>query len=282
MHLRRILTQHPVAAYFAITFAISWTGAFLVASPYLLTHRDLPKLTAILMFPAMLLGPSIASFVLTPIIDGKDGVRLLLSRMFRVRFPVRWYAVLLLPPLFVLTVLLILKTLISPSYAPNFFGLGILFGVPAGYLEEIGWTGYAFPKMRSPQNALGPSVFLGLLWSAWHLPVINFLGTATPHGSYWFPFFLVFTVAMTAMRVLISWAYSNTDSVFLSQLMHISSTGTLVIFSAPRVTPVQEVIWYGVYALTLWIAVTIVVMVLGKPLCPTPFYSFARGQSGGI
>src|SRR6266849_1858527 len=40
-------------------------------------------------------------------------------------------------------------------------------------------------------------------WASWHLPVINYLGTATPHGAYWYAFFLAFTVAMTAMRVLI-------------------------------------------------------------------------------
>jgi hypothetical protein len=44
-------------------------------------------------------------------------------------------------------------------------------------------------------------VWLGLLWSAWHLPVIDYLGVATPHGEYWLPFFLAFALAMTAMRV---------------------------------------------------------------------------------
>jgi membrane protease YdiL (CAAX protease family) len=85
--------------------------------------------------------------------------------------------------------------------------MGVLFGVPAGLLEEIGWTGFAFPRKSSRHNPLGASILLGLLWSLWHLPVVNYLGTATPHGAYWFPFFLVFAFAMTAMRVLISWAF---------------------------------------------------------------------------
>jgi CAAX protease family protein len=123
--------------------------------------------------------------------------------------------------------------------------MGLLFGVPAGYLEEIGWMGYAFPKMRSQNNALAPSILLGLLWSAWHLPVIDYLGTATPHGAYWLPFFLTFTAAMTAIRVLISWTYSNTNSVLLAQLLHMSSTGALVIFSAPRLRgwARSDVVW---------------------------------------
>jgi uncharacterized protein len=258
--------RHPVAAYFALTYAISWVGALLVAAPHLLHHEPLPKMTGILMFPVMLLGPSLTGTVLTRIVDGKDGVRDLFSRMFRARFPIRWYAALLIPPILVLTVLFFLETYVSSSYAPNLFLMGILFGVPAGYLEEIGWMGYAFPKMRSQNNALAPSILLGLLWSIWHLPVIDYLGTATPHGAYWFPFFLTFTAAMTAIRVLISWTYSNTNSVLLAQLFHMSSTGALVIFSAPHLTAGQEALWFGLYALALWLAVLIVVKTSGKRL----------------
>ena len=258
--------RHPVATYFALTFTISWVGALLVAAPHLMRHKPLPKMTGILMFPAMLLGPSIAGIVLSRVVDGKDGVRDLYSRIFRGRFPTPWYATLLIPPILVLTVLFALKTFVSPSYAPNLFLMGILFGVPAGYLEEIGWMGYAFPKMRSQNDALAPSILLGLLWSIWHLPVIDYLGTATPHGAYWFPFFLTFTAAMTAIRVLISWTYSNTNSVLLAQLFHMSSTGALVIFSAPRLTPKQEVLWFGLYTLALWLAVVVVVKIFGKRL----------------
>jgi membrane protease YdiL (CAAX protease family) len=261
-----IIRRYPVVTYFALTFLISWTGALAVAAPHLIRDEPLPKMTGILMFPVMLLGPSFAGVVLTRIVDGKGGLRVLFSQMFRAWVPLRWYTPLLLPPVLVLTVLLILERFVSPVYAPNRFFMGILFGIPAGFLEEIGWMGYAFPKMRSESNGLVPSILLGLLWAVWHLPVINYLGTATPRGAYWLPFFLAFSLAMTGMRVLIAWIYTNTKSVLLVQLMHVSSTGSLVLFSAARVTAAQEAMWYALYGTALWIAVGIVVKTFGRRL----------------
>jgi hypothetical protein len=259
------LRRHSVGVYFALTYAVSWLGALVVVAPYLLRGEPVPKMAGLLMFPAMLIGPSLVGFVLTWITDGKNGVKDLFSRMRRVRIPVRWYGALLIPPALILTVLVLLKTLVSTVFTPNYFLIGLLFGVPAGFFEEIGWMGYAFPRM-SKDSSLAPALLLGLLWAVWHLPVVDYLGTTTPHGAFWFPYFVAFGAAMTAMRVVIAWFYVSTKSVLLAQVMHISSTGSLVIFSPARVTPAQETFWYSVYAIALWIVVAAVAVRWGKQL----------------
>jgi CAAX protease family protein len=258
--------RHAVLVYFLLTYAVSWSGAFLVAAPYLLRRRPVPMLAGLIMFPVMLVGPAFSGIFLARFYDGKSGLQDLFARMRRLRFPSRWYAALLIPPAAILAVLFALRTFVSSVYSPNRFFIGLSFGLLAALFEEIGWMGFAFPRMRRPRNALGPAILLGLLWSCWHIPVINYLGTATPHGAYWLRFFLAFAAVMTAMRVIICWTYANTQSVALAQLLHASSTGFLVVLSPSRVNPVQEAFWYFVYAVALWVVVLIVASVYRKSL----------------
>ena len=260
-----VLERHPVAAYFAITFAVSWGGALAVAAPGLIRGAGISNTTGMVMFPAMLLGPLASGILMSRVTGGREGTKDLFDRIRRWRVGLRWYAVLLIPPATILLILFLLERLLSPSFRPNQFWMGVAFGVPAGICEEIGWTGFVFPKMRAQQSALGAAVGLGILWGVWHLPVINFLGAAVPHRQYWFLFFLGFTLAMSAMRVLIAWIYTNTNSVLLAQLMHISSTGALVVFSPP-VSPLRETMWYALYGCLLWLMVGTVVAARGRQL----------------
>jgi membrane protease YdiL (CAAX protease family) len=178
----------------------------------------------------------------------------------------RWLAALAIPPGLVLGVLLGMCLLVSPVFVPNHFWIGATFGCAAGLLEEIGWTGFAFPMMRLRRSAVGAGIILGLIWSLWHLPVIDFLGSATPHGPYLVRFFLAFVAVMTAMRILICWVYANTGSLLLAQMLHASSTGALAVLGPSRVTARQEATWYSVYALFLWIVVAVITKRVGRDL----------------
>lgn len=260
-----IIRRHPITSYFSFTYAISWAGAFAIAVPYLVRGKAVPLIPGLMMFPVMLLGPSIAGIAMTWVSQGTQGLRMLCRRMRRLG-STRWIATFLIPPGLVFAVSFALKTFVSSRFAPNLFPMGVVFGTMAGFFEEIGWTGFAFPTMRLNQKPCRAAVSLGLLWAAWHIPVIDHLGSAVPHGQYWIPFFLSFTAAMTAMRVLTCWVYANTESVLLAQMLHASSTGALAVFSPAHVTAGQEAFWYAMYAVLLWAAVVIVVANYGTAL----------------
>ena len=72
-----------------------------------------------------------------------------------------------------------------------------------------------------------------MLWGLWHLPVVDSLRAASPHGRYWPEYFAAFIAVLAAIRVLIAWTYVHTGSLRMDQLLHASSTGFLVILSAP-------------------------------------------------
>lgn len=263
--LRAFVQRHPVIAYFGMTYLISWGGALLVVAPKLLQGKPISQVDGLLMFPVMLLGPSVTGITLTAIAEGRSGLRRLFARMGRWRVGV-WYLVLLVPPVLVLATLFSLRTVISLVFTPSFALFSIFYGILPGFVEEIGWMGFVYPRMKTGRSPLASALILGVLWGLWHLPVIDFLGAAYPHGVYLLPMVCAFVVAMTAMRVLIVWVYSNTGSLLLAQLLHTSSTASLAIFSPALVSPAQEPLWYAVYAVALWVVVALVVVAYGRQL----------------
>ncbi len=145
MRIKKIVQQHPATSYFIITFILSWLGAFILIAPKLFGGRPIAKFDGILMFPIMIIGPAAAGIILTAVTEGKTGLQNLRLRMGKWKVPVKWYIIaMLIPPCLIITVLLLLKHFVSPVFAPNFFVFGFLFGIPAGFFEEIGWDGFCF------------------------------------------------------------------------------------------------------------------------------------------
>jgi membrane protease YdiL (CAAX protease family) len=257
MKIKSLVNRYPALAYFVLTFFISWLLAFLVVAPRLFDGRPIEKMAGLMMFPLMLVGPFITGVILTGILNGKAGIKALFARMGRYNVGRRWYWLLLLPPVAISAVLFFLNQIYPHHFTPNYFFIGILFGIPAGLMEEIGWSGFALPYLQRKLSVFQSAIMLGLVWGAWHLPVINFLGSATPHGSYLLPFSIAFILAMSAIRTFICYIYSQTGSLILTQLFHIMSTGSLVVLGPSPITPGREFLWYFTYGIVLWLLILI-------------------------
>lgn len=254
------LRRHALAAYFGLTFLVSWGGAFALLAPKELRGETIPTWYGLISFPVMLLGPALSGIVLTAAIDGRAGLRELSERLRRWRLGIREYAAVLIPPAVMLAVLVLLSVGVSPVFRPHLFLLGGLFGPIAGFLEEIGWTGFAFPRLQARLGSLRGGILLGLVWGLWHAPIVDYLGAASPHGAWLVPFFLGFVAVLTPMRVLIGWLASRARSVLLAQLMHASLTGFLAMISPAAVSPAQEAVWYLVYGAVLGLLVLAVAL----------------------
>jgi membrane protease YdiL (CAAX protease family) len=264
MLLVRLVRRWPLLSYFLVAYAASAGALAVIGWPRFDGTNGRPVLSLI-MFPLIVVTVGLAGLVLTSVCDGSKGLRQLRSQMTRWRLG-RWWFVLFVPPLGIVGVLSALRVFISPTYAPQFLALGILAGIVAGFFQEIGWTGFAYPRMRARTGALGGAILLGVLWAAWHFPVVDSLGVASPHGPALPAFFASFVALLVAMRVLIAWLYINTGSLLGAQMLHASSTGFLVVLGAPAVSAAQEALWYLVYAGVLWVMVGVVVATFGRSL----------------
>jgi membrane protease YdiL (CAAX protease family) len=197
--------RHPLIAFFALAYAITWALVPLVSISF--------------AFPVLgLFGPALAAIAVTAIVEGSSGVKALLGRAVQWRAGWPWYVVAVGLPIALGLAVAGLHRLMggSANAGPGdpLALIAILALLVVG--EEIGWRGFALPRLQARFGALGASLVLGVLWAAWHLA-----NTAIPgleRYGYAFPAFALFVVAQT---VLFTWIANHTrGSVLLAWLFH--------------------------------------------------------------
>ncbi|MGW8226236.1 MAG: CPBP family intramembrane glutamic endopeptidase [Anaerolineales bacterium] len=269
MKIIDLIHRLPVASYFLMVYIIAWGGCILGVGAKFMDGIELELNDALPIVIFMLGAPSLVGLAWTYICDGKQGLRDLFSRMKKWKVPGRWYATLLIFPVLILIVLILLSLLVTPDLSPTFFSFGILMGLLAGFLEEIGWMGFAYPKMRMRLSFLRAGIYLGLIHALWH-SIAYFLSSYNSFGGNWLPYFTGFFVFLVALRIIIAWVYENTGSVLLTQLMHASSTGFLAILVPSINSNETWPIFYAVYAIGLWLVAGFIIMRNEKKLVNQP------------
>jgi membrane protease YdiL (CAAX protease family) len=274
--LRAFVRVHPLLAYFAITLVISWVGVLLVVA---LGPGRLP-VTVEQFAPyrlfwglAMVAGPTLSGLLMTGLVDGKAGLRDLLSRLVKWRVGARWYAIALLSAPFALAVVLLPFSLASADFRPAIIttdakvGLllaGVGAGLMAGVFEELGWTGFAVPKLSAHHGVLATGLLLGIVWGTWH--VLPFAAeNGTPGGKLDLAIFLpniaFFLAVLPAFRVLLVWFYSRTKSLLLTMVMHASLSATVSFILAPQVTGWALGGFYLTLAGLIWVVALVVAII---------------------
>jgi uncharacterized protein len=227
-------------------------------------------LLLVFSYIAMLVGPSLAGILLTGIFDGRAGLRDLGSRLLKWRVGIRWYAVALLAaPLFIMGSLLVLS-LFFPQFLPRpyteidkvfLFQFSIVAGLLVGIFEELGWTGFAVPRMRMHYGVLKTGLFLGFIYAAWNFPVVFWVSAATgTAGSLPMVIFMpaaLFTW-LPAYRVFMVWVNDRTGSLLVAMLMHASLITFWRIFTPLTITGGALVTYYLIFTAAMWVVVAVV------------------------
>jgi membrane protease YdiL (CAAX protease family) len=281
--IKAFIKSHPVLSYFVLAFAISWGGILPIIGGVGAIPGTAEQTTK--LFPAVYLvtvaGPSLAGLLLTGLTGGWTAFRELGSRLLKWRVGARWYAVALLTtPLTVMATLLSLS-LISPEFLPGFlttsvkasllqFGFVAVLGLGTGFLEELGWTGFAVPTLlRLRYGVLATGLFVGLLWGAWRF-LSNVWASGTSSGV---PLVLFMPAILFSFlppyRVLMVWVYERTGSLLVAMLMHVSLATFTFILTPPLGGAPYWVIGFA-YAAALWVVVAAVAVAQGGHLSRQP------------
>ena len=210
--------------FFALTYAVTWTCW---VTALWLSGSSVPSIATLspLRGPLLFLGafaPALVALWLTAREQGHKATRALLGRMFESDVAGRWYLFAAGYGVAIRLAAALLHRLIGGSW-PAFgtepwfvIGAAILISTPVTAGEEIGWRGYALPRLAGRFGLARASLVLGLIHACWHLPLFILPG----HGLYG-ESFPVYVLLVTALSVAVGWLYANTrGSLLLAMLMH--------------------------------------------------------------
>jgi hypothetical protein len=205
--------------------------------------------------------PSIVALGLTARSEGAAGIRSLIGRIFEWRVGVRWY-VFAVGYLAAIKIGVALIHRIAVGVWPRFgvepwyvLAVAIVFSTPVQAGEEIGWRGYALPRLARRLGLARASLLLGIVWAIWHLPLFFVPGLDNFGQS-----FAIFTLQVTAISVPMAWLYARTNgSLLLVMLMHGASnqTRSIVPSAVPGAADALSLSTYlpaWLTVLLLWIA----------------------------
>jgi membrane protease YdiL (CAAX protease family) len=113
-----------------------------------------------------------------------------------------------------------LAGLVSSREFPQLTVMGLLAYnvVSFGYGEEVGWRGFALPRLQSRHSAWVATLLLTVGWALWHVPLFFYRPGYTSMGAAgiagWF-------FSLLTGSVLLTWLYNETEgSLLVVALFH--------------------------------------------------------------
>ena len=218
------MKKYPLLWFYILAFALAWLGWIPLALESRGSIRSHPAFLALPLLPAV--APMVAAVIVAQVTGGKAGMGALLKGLVHWRVDVAWYAVAIFAPLVLqlagmfVTALFHFSDTFYPTYgsAMELFILAFVTALISNPWEEVGWRGFALPRLQKRSTALVATLIVGVLWALWHLPI--FFWTSNPMSEY--PF-LPWFIGVVALAFIYTWLYNSTKgSILLAAIFHVS------------------------------------------------------------
>jgi membrane protease YdiL (CAAX protease family) len=215
--LRRLFARFPITAY--CLFAFPSQILIVLSQHYEIRNHGL---SAVRIFIPAVSGILVAWLAY----DRKTALKLVTS-LFNVRVPLKYWAFALFYPSFVAIVALgglyaigVGEGLHIDLYEVRFFRFFFLT-VKISASEEIGWVGFVTTVFASRYRLLHSSLFVGILWGLWYFPLV-FADIQVVPGLPLGPLILHFM----AIAAICAWLYQRTRSAAVVFLMQVTTNYT--------------------------------------------------------
>ena len=216
--------MRPVRLFFLFAFLLAWG----IGGIGLLIDRWTPdagpvSISSPLFFLAAY-SVSFAGVVFTARNGGRDGLRRLCSRLAPWRSSPRWYLIVFVGYAAITVIALNTAAWLGSSaiaiphwsVLPGVFGAALL-NDPGPLGEEIGWRGFALPRLLGKYSPLHSSIRLGVIHTAWHLPLFFIPGM--PQAQVFFPLFALGVISIAIFDTVL---YLRTGAnLILAILVHL-------------------------------------------------------------
>ena len=179
--LTRSMRTRPLLWFFGLAYAVSWALWFpaVVAS-----FGWIGPIPSRYLHLAGGLGPMLAAMIVASVKEGQPGLTRLAKRCVA-EGPWIIIAILIPAGLFLLATAIIAvfdgapiewpsigRSTEFPELPRSIYWLANVFFY--GFGEEVGWRGFALPRLQSHTSALRASLLLAVGWAGWHVPLFAF------------------------------------------------------------------------------------------------------------
>ena len=120
--------------------------------------------------------------------------------------------------------------------------------------EEIGWRGFFIWELRKVVPFSGVALISGIVWSAWHYPIVIKYGFGDPLFQIG-----CFTLMITSMSVIMAYYAFRSNSLWPAVFFHGAHNIYIQKIFSPLTTPNEQTrFWIDEYGLILPVIVTLI------------------------